>query len=406
MGTDVINPIPKNEYDRIIELSELDLDYSDLKDQFSDLTKLAAKVAGTEVSLINLIDSFTQWSVANYGIKVDQMPREDSVCQYTIMENEPLKVEDLSADTRFSEKDYVKGEADLQFYFGIPLRTKNGNNIGALCVMDKRSKQLPPEKVEMLTIIADEIVDRLLSFNVINELRERAKEASESNRKLSHDLRGPIGGIIGLAQIIEEQGNTQTIEDILDLVEMIRKGGQSVLELADEILTERPADKEVSLDNNEFNLNSLKDKLEQLYTPQATAKNIDLTVANESENAQIPFPRKKILQILGNVISNAIKFTPEGGMVMVRQEYIKGDEENRLYFTVKDTGIGISEDKITDILNGVATSTNGTEGESGYGFGLTLVKHLIEKLNGRIDITSEKGEGSKFYISLPLQTSK
>lgn len=406
MATDVINPIPKNEYDRIIELSDLDLDYSDLRDQFSDLTKLAAKVAGTEVSLINLIDSFTQWSVAKYGIELDQMPREESVCQYTIMENEPLEVDDLSADVRFRERDYVKGEANLHFYFGIPLRTSKGNNIGALCVMDKKSKELPPEKIEMLTIIADEIVDRLVFFKVINELRQRAKEASESNRKLSHDLRGPIGGIIGLAKIIEEEGDKQTIEDILDLVEMIRKGGQSVLELADEILSERSENKQDSLNSNEFNLNSLKEKLVQLYNPQAAAKNINLTVNNGSENAQIPFPKKKILQVLGNVISNAIKFTPEGGVVIVRQEYIKNDNDHKLFFTVKDTGIGISKDKISDILNGTVTSTNGTEGESGYGFGMSLVKHLIEKLNGSIEIFSEEGEGCKFDITLPLYPVK
>lgn len=78
-------PIPDNENSRVFELSELDLDYTDLKDHFHNLTKLAARVAGNEISLLNLIDSFTQWSVANYGLEIEQMPREESVCQYTIM---------------------------------------------------------------------------------------------------------------------------------------------------------------------------------------------------------------------------------------------------------------------------------------------------------------------------------
>jgi hypothetical protein len=71
---------------RLMALSEFDLDYLDLEASFADLTKLAAKVAGTSISLINLIDSFTQWSAFSFGLDIKQMPREDSVCQYTIME--------------------------------------------------------------------------------------------------------------------------------------------------------------------------------------------------------------------------------------------------------------------------------------------------------------------------------
>jgi len=73
------NNQPENEYERLIELTELDLDYSNLKGNLEDLTKLAARIAGTEISLVNLIDSYTQWSVANHGIELQQMPREDSV---------------------------------------------------------------------------------------------------------------------------------------------------------------------------------------------------------------------------------------------------------------------------------------------------------------------------------------
>ena len=68
-------PIPHQELDRLMELSEFDLEYSDLDKSFSNLTKLAAKVAGTDVSLINLIDSFTQWSIASFGVDIKQMPR-------------------------------------------------------------------------------------------------------------------------------------------------------------------------------------------------------------------------------------------------------------------------------------------------------------------------------------------
>src|SRR4051812_1083848 len=117
-------PIPINELDRLISLSTYDVDYTSLENNFKDLTELAARVAGTEISLVNLIDNYTQWSVAKHGLEIDQMPREDSVCQYTILDETPFEIIDLSEDERFKDKDYVSGPLNLRYYYGVPLRTK------------------------------------------------------------------------------------------------------------------------------------------------------------------------------------------------------------------------------------------------------------------------------------------
>ena len=103
--------------------------------------------------------------------------------------------------------------------------------------MDTIGKEISPEKVEMLKIIADEIVNRLMVIRVINGLKNRVKEAKETQKKVAHDIRGPLSGIVGLAQIISEQGNENKLDEVLQLVSMIQKGGHSLLELADEILS-------------------------------------------------------------------------------------------------------------------------------------------------------------------------
>ncbi|HET8865190.1 MAG TPA: sensor histidine kinase, partial [Gracilimonas sp.] len=77
-----IAPIPDNEFNRLLKLSEYDLDYSEIQHKLDDLTRLAAFVAGTPISLINLLDNTTQWTVSNVGLDLFQMPREESVCQY------------------------------------------------------------------------------------------------------------------------------------------------------------------------------------------------------------------------------------------------------------------------------------------------------------------------------------
>lgn len=218
-------PQPDNEFERLIELSELDLDYSNLEDHLEDLTTLAARIIGSKVSLVNLIDNYTQWSVADYGIDLQQMPREDSVCQYTILEHDDLEVKDLSKDQRFKAKKYVKNDPSLKYYYRIPLKTPNGINIGALCVMDSEEKNISPEDKELLHLIANQLVRRLEALKSINDLQNRVEELSQTHRKVSHDIRNPISGIIGIAQLMKDDIKNEQISEVLEYVEMIEQGG-------------------------------------------------------------------------------------------------------------------------------------------------------------------------------------
>ncbi|NCT93305.1 MAG: GAF domain-containing sensor histidine kinase [Chitinophagaceae bacterium] len=398
-------PLPDNELDRVISLSELDLDYAALQDTFKDLTKLAAKVAGTEVSLVNLIDSFTQWSISQYGIDLEQMPREDSVCQYTIVTKDAFEVKDLSADERFKDKDYVTGGPKLRYYFGVPLQTSDGYQLGALCVLDKVGKEISPEKVEMLKIISNEIVNRLMFIKSMNLLRNSVKEARDVQRKVAHDIRGPLSGIVGLTQIISEQGKENTLDDVLQLVDMIQKGGSSLLDLANEILTNdlsKETGKQKGPAANEFNLPIFRDKLERLYKPQANAKGVNLSIEVDEKADYLNFPRNKLMQITGNLISNAIKFTPANGWVNVLLGITLQGKTTCLSIAVRDNGKGMDAATIENIQSGNVSSTSGTAGEQGYGFGLALVQHLIEKLGGTLSIESAVGSGTSFTVTLPL----
>ncbi|TSD66085.1 GAF domain-containing sensor histidine kinase [Inquilinus sp. KBS0705] len=390
-------PVPENEMERIISLADYDLDYSGFEESFKDLAKLAAKVAGTSISLVNLIDSYTQWTITNHGLDIEQMPREDSVCQYTIV-NEHFEVEDLRADDRFKDKFYVTGQPLVRYYYGVPLRTSDGHNLGALCVLDRDLKSLSPEKTELLKIIADEIVNRLNAHKLISKLNGKLKEANESRKKVAHDIRGPLGGIIGLAQVISDQGKENEIDEVLEFINLIQKSGRSLLELADEILS---IDKPDKLNSDQFNLTVFKDKLEKLYVPQAMNKNIKFVVNTSVNSSGIPFSKSKLLQITGNLISNAMKFTPKDGSVTVDLSLKIEEDHNLLQINVTDTGVGLDTDSINNILSGNASSTNGTSGEQGYGFGLALVKHLVDSLKGTMHIYSQPGQGANFEVVLP-----
>lgn len=393
-------PFPENEMDRLMALSAFDVDYSGLTDNFKDLSHLAAKVAGTEISLINLIDSYTQWSVARHGLGLEQMPREDSVCQYTINEDDHFEVPDLSTDDRFNNKFYVNSPLSLRYYFGVPLKTESGHHLGALCVLDKNGKTISPEKAELLKIIAKEVVNRLTTLKEIQNLKAQLNNATETSKRVAHDIRGPLAGIIGISEIIKEQGNNNQLDEVLDFVNLIHKSSRSILELADEILAD---EKRKIADNrtHDFNLNIFKEKIEKLYSVQASQKSIGLHINANPANADIFFSKNKLLQIVGNLISNAIKFTPQGGKVDVSLDLITERDLQTLKIVVSDNGKGMTDAEIKSIADGEDQSTIGTTGETGYGFGLAMVKHLVQSLKGKIDIHSAVGQGTTFSVLLP-----
>ncbi|MCF0063014.1 GAF domain-containing sensor histidine kinase [Dyadobacter chenwenxiniae] len=399
-------PIPENEMERLLSLADFDLDYADLHETFKDLAKLAAKVTGTSISLVNLIDSLTQWTISNYGLDLDQMLREDSVCQYTIMEAEHFEVLDLSADNRFKDKDYVTGNPNVRYYYGVPLKTSNGLQIGALCVLDKEQKTLDPEKIELIKIIADEIVGRLKTHKVLENLRSKLNEAKQTQKKVAHDIRGPLGGIVGLAQIIKDQGDDNQMDEVLEFINLIHKSGNSILDLAEEILESHKEKKSLNAanvvtDNSRFNLTMFKDKLLRLYEPQAKHKHVNFIVNTSALTENVAFSKNKLLQITGNLISNAIKFTPAGGTVTVDLKLAITLEVPTLQIAVSDTGVGLNAESIEAVMSGNASSTGGTGGEQGFGFGLALVRHLVESLGGEMSISSDVGKGTTFEVNLP-----
>lgn len=388
-------PIPENEAERVFHLAEFDIDYSNVENDFKGLALLAAKIAGTDISLINLIDSFTQWTIASHGLEIDHVPREESICQYTLTIKDHFEIADLSADERFNQKIYVDGPLNLRYYMGVPITTPEGFNIGSLCVIDKEQRTLSKDKLDLLKVVADEIVSRLKIIKTVDVLRNKLVELKETQKKVSHDIRGPIAGIVGLADMIVQQGDENNIKEIMESIAMINNSGRSVLELADEILSE---DKDQTVITDVFNLVIFKDKLEQLYLPQAKNKGINFLVKTSGKTEQISFSKNKLLQIAGNLIYNAIKFTPEEGTIEVELELTPEATHNLLKIKVIDTGVGMDEITVATIMEGATPSSNGTHGETGFGFGLSLVKRLIETLNGEFSVSSDEGNGATFEI--------
>jgi len=239
-------------------------------------------------------------------------------------------------------------------------------------------------------------------MKLIQDLKNDLQEADETRRKVAHDIRSPLGGIISLAQLIGMQEGNGRMDQILEFSKLIQQSGNSLLELADEILSAKKKvdDGDRTMQDHETTLLLFKQKLEQLYLPQAINKQIRFSVQVSEKTEQRPFAKNKLLQIVGNLVSNAIKFTPVNGEVKVYLELLPSGKMNQLLINVNDTGKGMDKETIAQILAGDASSTKGTVGEQGYGFGLSLVKHLVDQLHGTMHIESVPGEGSHFQVKI------
>lgn len=402
-----ISSLQENELDRLLALSNLGIDYYQPKQGLDFLTELAAKISGTEVSLVNLIDSFTQWSVSSYGMEITQMPREDSVCQYTINSKTDtgFEVEDLTLDERFKNKFYVKGSPNLRYYMGVPLTSPEGYNLGALCVMDSQLKHLSDDSKEVLRLIGRQIVDRLRVNNLVSNLKNKLKESELCQKKLAHDIRGPIGGIIGLSDLILDDENEVTREEVLKYTEMIKHSSESLLDLSKDILTKNfdgNSNRTRELKEGETNLVQLKETIIHLLAPQVKVKQIGLKVSLGESNQFESFSKLYILQILGNLLSNSIKFTKSGGEILVKMRLKRNELDLLLELIVEDNGMGMTASKISEILEDGTSTNQGTKGEIGYGLGLNLVRQLVNQQNGSMEIDSELGQGSKFKIEMKV----
>lgn len=161
---------------RLNELHSYYILEKDIHEELEGLTKLASKICNTPISLINLLDEEHQITKSSQGWDINKITKESSFCQYTILDDQPMIIQNAKEDDRFKDSPFVKSDPHIRFYAGIPL-ISNGQNIGAICVIDKKPRTLSENQREMLDILARETVSRL-------ELIKNKKKLEEKNSEL------------------------------------------------------------------------------------------------------------------------------------------------------------------------------------------------------------------------------
>jgi two-component system sensor histidine kinase VicK len=231
--------------------------------------------------------------------------------------------------------------------------------------------------------------------NALKELKISSQEKDRILRTVAHDLRNPIGGIASLTAVMADDEYTEEQKEMINLV---KETSFNSLELINEIL-EATNIASIELNLEQVEINSLVSNSVELLRFKAAEKNQLILFEPLKLAQELRISREKIWRVISNLISNALKFSPNATLIFVKVE--KKNEE--VIISVKDNGIGIPE-KLKDQVFNMFTSAQrpGTAGEKSFGLGLSICKQIMEKSNGKIWFTSDKENGTIFYISLPL----
>ncbi|MEX2455922.1 MAG: GAF domain-containing sensor histidine kinase [Balneolaceae bacterium] len=374
--------------------------------EFDDLTRLAADVCNAPVSRLNLIENNRQWSKSIFGDKdaERETPRDQTVCQYTIIEKEILEVQDLSKDDRFKNFSYVKGKPFLRYYLGAPLLTPEGVAIGALCVLDYQPRKLSDRQKEQLQILVNEVMGRLELRKQNKKLKELNEYKVELMKMLSHDMRSPLNGIMGMASLLKEVKSKEDSEEI-EMLSIIEESSVQLNHMIDEIMSYTLMESEgFILNKSPVDVNALVEGIRRLYLPAAKSKKIDLTFDIKNLKDEAFLDQSKFEQVLGNLLSNAIKFTKTNGTVAVSLTKKQTHKGNKLVLKVTDNGIGMDQEVSDKLFVGVnkRLNTYGTAGEKSTGIGLTIVNYFVDLHNGTVQVESEKDKGTTFTVTIPV----
>ena len=237
---------------------------------------------------------------------------------------------------------------------------------------------------------------------------KKAEEASLAKtcflNNMSHDIRTPMNAILGYAQLMENELNGKDMPETLEHLEKLQQSGNLLLSIINNVLDmARIESGRMELDENYCRIEDVWKFLFAVFDEKARKKNIALHYTMNVEHEHVLTDVTKIKEILVNILSNAIKYTPAAGSVMVDVDELPCDESGYMIVRtrVSDTGIGMSKEYLTEIFEAFTREQNTTKSKiAGSGLGMTIVKKYVDLLGGTINVESELGKGSTFTVTL------
>ncbi|WP_164974261.1 GAF domain-containing sensor histidine kinase [Filimonas effusa] len=385
------------EQERLHELKRYALLDSPAEKEYDSIVQLASQLCQAPIALISFIDAEREWFKAKTGITISEVPAASFPGSKVIEQKGLLQIPDLLEDANSFVLSALTEEITPRFYAGVAISSPEGFVLGVLSVLDTRpSRELSADQVFALEALAGQ-AEKLI------ELRLRKSETqrmiSTQNRITSiiaHDVRNPLAALKAIIEL--KTSGMLTEEETTEMLSMSAKQLDGTLEMVANVVDCGKLQIKTKLPEKQaIDIHEQVSMAFNAQQPKATAKGSQLfNSVTPGLTVDLDIETQVLQFILRNLLDNAIKFT-ENGSVTVRAQNVYG----RLELQVSDTGVGIAAAKVPHLFDlQKNNSTPGTRGEKGSGLGLILVRELLEKLRGRIQIESQEQSGTTVTIVL------
>ena len=391
-------PLHPREKERLSTLLNYEILDTEEETAFDELTELASDICGTDIALVSFIDSDRQWFKSKKGLAASETSREIAFCSHAILQKDIFEIPNAKEDPRFNDNPLVSGEPNIRFYAGAPLCVDDEMPLGTLCVIDSKPKELSDSQRKALSILAKQVVSQLKVRIQYRRLERITYERDKIFALIAHDLRSPFSGILWFSKHLRDKASETQPAKISSMSETIYEASTRVYSLLDQLLKWS----QIQLGADDCNRESqllmpvIQDNIE-LYWYSLELKHIRL---------QIDVPRDLIATfdltltgaIIRNLTSNAIKFTPEGGMIKISTKL----EKKQVLVIVSNTGTPFPADKKDSLFCLPTLSEPGTQGEIGHGVGLCFCGEFASRQGGKIWLDDSYEHGTSIVFSLPI----
>ena len=381
--------------------------------QTSDRLSLATRAGGIGIWDWDIVDNNLVWDdqmLSLYGIKTHQFRNVYESWR------EGIHPDDVSQwDTEIQMA--FRGEKEFDTEFRVVWPDGSTHTIRALATVQRDDSGQP---IRMIGTNWD-ITDQKKAEKALREVNLQLEKSIENTKALalqaemanvakseflanmSHEIRTPMNGVIGMTGLLLD---TNLNEEQRRYTEIVRSSGEVLLTLINDVLDFSKIEAgKMSLENLDFDLLNLLDDFAIAMAVRAHEKGLELICTTEpGVPALLQGDPGRLRQVLTNLVSNAIKFTPEGEIVVRVTNLFESNGEVDLRFEIHDTGIGIPSDKIGLLFNKFAqVDASTTRQFGGTGLGLAISKQLAELMGGKIGVVSEEGRGSDFWFTIHLR---
>ncbi len=396
---------------RMVAISRLLNSTVDFNHLLQLIMDTATEILDAEAASILLVDERTGelFFAASSGTSQEMLQRikvpvEGSLAGTIYKTGQPLIVNDASHDPRhYDGVDACFNSFQTRSLLGVPLTVRD-RSIGVLEVVNKRDRQpFGDEDVDILFALASQAAVAIENARLIQRLQDANRRLAELDRLksnfisiVSHELRTPLMIVLGYASYLHDSSSPDTAEKI----DMVLKGARQLQGIIDQITNLGYLEHGVSSQKREsFVIQELVAEVCEQWRPLADGKRQSLQVRLPSHPITIYADRTQMAVVLSNLLSNAVRFTPEGGSIEVSVTPHTGS----VTVAVADTGIGIPKERLEQIFDRFyQVEDHLTRHHEGLGVGLSIAREIVEQHGGRIWAESVVGRGSRFSFSLSL----